>query len=387
MTVAEILFWLSAFALFHSYLLYPALLRVLTRGRKGNTDWYGREDLPGLTVLMAVYNEAAVVVEKIDSVFGSGYPPDRLQVIVGSDCSTDGTDALVRECMARYPQLELVPFERRSGKVVIINDLVKRARHDLLVLTDADVMIGKGTLYALARHFRNGRIALVDSNMVSRGLRKEGIARQEKTYIRTEVLTKHAEGLLAGCMMGPFGGCYAVRKSCYPVVPPHFLVDDFYVNMHVLARKGRCINDLGAEVYEDASHFLSEEFRRKVRIATGNFQNLFAFRRLLFRFDAVAFCFWSHKALRWFGPLFLAAALVSNLFLLHRGFYAAVFALQAAFYLSPAVDWVLRRLHLHVGLLRFATHLLSMNAALLTGLFRFLRGVDSSIWEPTRRHQ
>ncbi len=383
---AVFLFWTSAALLFHSYLLYPVLLRLITLNKKPNDDLFPFDESPRVTILMAVYNEEEVIAGKIDSIFSCGYPPEKLQLVIGSDASTDRTDELVGAAAARYEGIELVRFEKRTGKVMIINELVSRARHDVLVLTDANVMLGHDAIYQMARHFRNGAIGLVDSRMNSRGLRKEGISVQEKTYISTEVNIKHMEGLW-GCMIGPFGGCYAIRKSCFSPVPSNFLVDDFYINMRVLEHGYRCINEKKANVYEDVSHSVKEEFRRKVRIATGNYQNLSTFRHLLFRFNPTAFCFASHKAIRWFGPLLLLTAFAANLFLATDPFYRVLLYGQVLFYVMPMLDMLLGKAGLHLSILRFSTHLLSMNLALFYGLIRYLKGVRSSVWEPTKRNQ
>jgi hypothetical protein len=100
---------------------------------------------------------------------------------------------------------------------------------------------------------------------------------RKKAYISREVLIKQHESILWGTMMGPFGGCFAIRSELYEPVPKNFLVDDFYINMKVLEKGYQCINNLNALVFEDISNNLSDEFKRKVRISTGNFQICNAF--------------------------------------------------------------------------------------------------------------
>lgn len=388
MRVFEVVFWLCAACLFHSYLFYPFLLRLLTRKKQGNGFTYEKpEDCPAISILIAAHNEELVIHKKLQSILTSNFPVHKLEILIGSDCSTDSTNSIVAEFCAQNSAVKLIPFEVRTGKVEIINRLSRMAAHDLLVITDANVLFDENTLFELARHFRNNAIGLVDSNMINRGLKKEGISKQEKTYIRSEVKLKKAESLFGGCMIGPFGGCYALRKNYFTEVPSHFLVDDFYINMKVLEKGGQCINELNARVYEDVSNNLSEEYRRKVRIATGNFQNLAAFKRLLFRFNKVAFCFISHKVLRWIGPFFLILALLSSVVLAKIFLYRVALIVQLLFYSMPLIDLFLRKCHIHLFPLRLITHLLAMNLALLSGFIRYLRGVKSSIWQPTQRHQ
>ena len=384
----KMVFAVSALALLHTYLFYPLLLRVLSIGAKANQTVFSKEELPAVSILVAAYNEEAVIAEKIESIFNSDYPAEKMQVLIGSDNSTDRTNAIINEFEKKFPGLKLVGFTQRTGKVMIINSLAKMAAHGILIITDANVMFDKNTVYRLVKHFKHPSVALVDSNMINRGLHKSGISVQEKTYIRAEIFIKNAEGKIWGTMMGPFGGCYALRKDHFSEVPGNFLVDDFYINMKTLEKGGKCMNETGAIVYEDVSNQLSEEFRRKVRIATGNFQNLSAFSHLLGKFNAVSFCFFSHKVLRWIGPFFMILAFLSALALAsfpNFYFWACAFGLLLP--LLTVLDILLKSINAHIPGLRFITHFISMNFALFIGFFKYLGGVRSSIWQPTKRNQ
>ncbi|MFO8130305.1 MAG: glycosyltransferase [Bacteroidales bacterium] len=382
------IFWLSVLLILHSYLLYPALLALLSRNRKNNATVYSKEEeFPRVAVLVSAYNEEAVIGEKIDSIFRGSYPPGKLEVRIGSDCSNDRTNEILRECAATYPQLKIFLYHERRGKQNVINDLVSGTDAEILVLTDANVIFDQHTLRNMVRHFKNPCIGLVDTNMINRGMKKEGISIQESTYISREVHIKNMEGRLWGAMMGPFGGCYAIRKEDYSRVPANYLVDDFYINMHVFTKGKKAINDLEAKVYEDVSNAIRDEFRRKVRIATGNFQNLKTFAPLLFR-PYVGFCFFSHKVLRWLGPFFILAALTANIFLAFASvFYLVLLGLHVLLFLMPLLDVLLKSMGIHHRFLRLATHFYAMNLALLIGFFKFLRPVRSGVWDRTRRNQ
>ncbi len=387
MQVAEFLFWLSAAALFHTYILYPVLIKLWSAAKKENTVVYNKDELPAVSILIAAYNEEEVIEKKMESIFKTTYPVEKIQVLIGSDNSMDRTNEIIKSYELKFTQIQLQEFQQRTGKVVIINELYKKATNEILIITDANVMFNENTIYELVKHFKNPQIALVDSNMINEGLKKEGISVQEKTYIQTEVAIKNAESKLWGAMMGPFGGCYALRKNYFSQVPSNFLVDDFYINMKVLEKGGKCINEIHAQVTEDVSNNLHDEFRRKVRIATGNFQNLFKFFHLLFRFNGISFCFFSHKVLRWLGPIFIIVAYGSTIFLLNIEMYKRFFILQNVFYLIPLLDFILKKIGIHFALFRFVTHLLAMNLALLLGLRKFLQGVETSVWQPTKRFQ
>ncbi|MBE0664043.1 MAG: glycosyltransferase [Bacteroidales bacterium] len=385
-----ILFWLSVFLVVFSYALYPLLLKLLVSGKKPNQLLYNDAALPFVSVIIAAFNEESVIKEKMFSVLQSNYPKDRLEILVGSDASTDQTIPIVKELSTNHSLISYFDFTDRRGKPSVVNDLVSRSKGEILVLTDANVFFSEDTLIQLIRHFRNPEIGLVDSHMVNMGLKKEGISYQEKAYISREVKVKHMESLVWGTMMGPFGGCYAIRREDYSDVPPHSLVDDFYINMKVIEKGKKAVNELEAIVYEDVSNSLRDEFRRKIRIATGNFQNLRRFGHLLWPpWSGTGFAFLSHKVLRWFGPIFLILALLSNIPLaLQSDFYALTLAGQLLLmFVIPVCDWVLRKLNIHISLLRLILHFYSMNLALLFGMFRYMKGVKTGVWKPTPRNQ
>ena len=383
-------FWIGAAALFHSYIFFPFLLRLLAAGKKGNVLVYEREeDLPRVSVLMAVFNEEQVIREKIEKLFASTYPRDKLEVWIGSDASTDGTEAAIRSAQARHPGLQLRIFGQRMGKPKILNELANAAQGDLFWITDANVMPEPDMLFQLVKHFRNPEIGLVDGRMLHRELREEGIAVQESAYLAREVAIKHREGLIWGAMMGPFGGCFVLRASLFRPIPSNFIVDDFFLCMQVLEQGKRCISEPEACCREDVSQELSEEFRRKLRISAGNFQNLRAFRKLLWPpFRGLAFSFWSHKVLRWFGPYFLSLSYLCILSLAHESlFFRWAFVLQTVCMTVPFTDYAMQKAGIHLRPLRFLTYFYLMNLALLMGSWKYPKGAKSNIWKPTKRNQ
>lgn len=385
------LFWLSVAIIFYSYLIFPAIISLLSLGKRIKSDFYeaGDPNLPRVSLLIAAFNEEEVIEQKIESIYTSSYPVDKLEVLIGSDKSTDRTNEIVSELTGRFPDLKFFPFNQRRGKGNVVNDLFERSAGDIVVLTDANVMLEEGTIFEMVKFFRDDKIGLVDTRMVNTNMHPSGISHQEKTYISREVHIKQNESILWGTMMGPFGGCFAIRRELYSPVPKNFLVDDFYINMKVLEQGYKCINNLEAVVYEDISNNLKDEFRRKIRISTGNFQNLRKFAFLLWsKTKGLSFCFISHKALRWIGPFFLVLAYLTNIYLAFEStFYFYVFWLHSFLLLLPLLDILLKKINIHIALLRFITHFYSMNLALLIGFFKSLKKIESNVWKPTQRNQ
>ena len=385
----EIIFWICLTFILHTYLFYHLSIRIFARNKKGNTKIFKIEDeIPFVSILIAAHNEETVISDKILSIVNSSFPETKIEVLVGSDCSTDKTNTIIEQLIKEYACISIVKFENRTGKIGVINSLIEKAKYDLVLLTDANVMFDKQSIFELVKHFKNEEIGLVDSKMINIGIKKDGISLQEKTYISTEVSSKNAESLLWGTMMGPFGGCFALRKKLWEKIPLHFLVDDFFINMLVLQKGFKSINEPNAIVFEDVSNDLNDEFRRKIRISSGNFQNLFHYKHLLFDFSWIAFSFFSHKVLRWLTPFFILSIISILPFIIENHSFYFYFLVGILFCFSlVTIDFLLKSLKVNIKVLRFLTHFTLMNVALFIGFLNYLKGVKSSIWEPTRRNQ
>ncbi len=389
MITLQIIFWFCLSLIVYSYLIFPEILRFLAGKREKTHQKFLPSEAPFISVLMAAFNEEKVIAEKINSILDGDYPMERLEILVGSDASTDNTDQILRDLKKNHSSLQLIFFKERRGKPGIINELAEKARGEILVITDANVMLDRDTLGELSGPFRDERCGLVDSRMVNETVDSYGISRQEKFYISREVKIKHCESKIWGAMMGPFGGCYAVRKSLYQPVPGRFLVDDFFINMSVLSQGYHCISNLQALVYEQASSSAAEEFRRKKRISAGNFQNLSRFWPMIFNARrGIGFCFFSHKVIRWFVPFLLIITLISSLLLgAADTSYLGLALVQVLVLITPVIDHILRKIKIQSLPLRFVSHFVMMNLALLAGFFRYLGGIKDNVWQPTSRNQ
>lgn len=337
---------------------------------------------------MAAHNEELILEKKLESIFSSNYPKEKIELIVGTDCCTDGTNQILEETAKIQTKLKHVIFNERQGKIRIINQLVNEASHEIIVFTDANVLFTENTLQSLVKHFKNKSIGLVDTQMKNYGLSDSGISYPEQSYISLEGILKEAEGKLWGCMMGPFGGCFAIRKALYLPVPEKYLVDDFHINMNILKQGSLSIHENSAIVHEDVSNHLSAEFNRKVRISAGNFQNLLHFSRIFLKPNRIAFAFLSHKALRWISPFFLLCSFLASLLWFNEGFFNQWIAVGfISTIILMLLDLSLKRMNINIRSLRYITHFTTMNLALFFGFFKFLRGNSNGIWNRTERLQ
>ena len=383
----HIIFWTCLSPVIYTYLVYPMFTILIARSKKQVIPIQNQE-YPSISILIAAYNEELVIENKIKSILNSSYPKEKIEIIIGTDQCSDRTNAIVEQYVKQNENLYHIPFNERSGKIKIINSLYERAKGDVLILTDANVIFTQETLSQMTLHFDSPDVGLVDSQMKNFGMNETGISIPEKSYISIEGQLKNAEGLLWGTMMGPFGGCFAIRKTLFTKVPDTYLVDDFFLNMCVLQKGKLCINEPKAIVYEDVSNDLKTEFKRKIRISAGNFQNLRHFFSSLFKFNKISFVFFSHKVLRWTSPFLL---LTSFMILILTYKESALNQILFFAYLSSItiviLDLCLSKVGVHIKAFRYMTHFISMNAALLIGFFKFLKGSKNSVWQRTERLQ
>lgn len=392
----SILVWISLLALLHAYLFYPFLLKLMAGKRAAHSVVFDESDpWPEVHVLMSLYNEEKVIEEKLDSLLKQDYP-GQVQIWIGSDCSTDKTNEIVQRYARQHSHIHFFPYTHRQGKPGVINSLVEKLKStffttdSLFLITDANVFLVPEVIRLLAGHFKDPGIALVDAHMVHTGMKEEGISIVEDQYISMEVWVKYWEGILWGLMIGPFGGCYMVRSSYFQPVPANYLVDDFYIAMSVFEQGGKAINELKAVCYEAVSHDIEVEYRRKKRISAGNYQNLLRFRSLWWPpLKTLNFAFFSHKVLRWWGPFFLLFSLIGSGLLSLQGqalYQLLFFLLVICLIVVPLFDWLLSRLKINWTPVRGVRYFVLMNLALLAGFWKFLKGIKTNVWQPTKRN-
>jgi cellulose synthase/poly-beta-1,6-N-acetylglucosamine synthase-like glycosyltransferase len=375
----------SLYVIVHTYVIYPLVLILITpKQRRNNKQFSLDEQLPTVGILMAAYNEEKVIGDKIASVFKSSYPLEKIVFYIGSDASTDATDTIILDWQKKYPQIKLRRFPGRTGKSGIVNQLASEAGEDIFILTDANVIFTQATIFNLIRHFKEEKIAQVCANIIKVSQSNNGIASQEKSYIALENKVKYTESLRWNVVMGAEGGCYAIRRENFAPVPPKFYMDDFYVTLNVIEQKKQIVFDTEAICYEDVPTRSGEEYKRKVRISIGNYQNLFRYKKLLFPpWKGSAFAFWSHKLFRWLTPFLLIISIVVTGILMFRSdIFMILFVLQVAGLCSPLID---KLVGVNFKLLRFVSHFYMMNMALLNGFFIYVKGVESNVWQPTNR--
>ncbi len=375
----EILFWGSLAVVAYSYLLYPVLLtlfaRLFKRPARCSDDY-----LPTVGILVPAYNEEKVIARKIENVLSMDYPPDKISVWVGSDCSDDGTDEIVKSISD--PRVRFWRSTERGGKTGIINGLVPRMDSEIVLLTDANTMHRMDCLRAMVRHFYDPAVGGVAGHIEHK--LSEGGENAETVYRSFESHQKVMEGRLHSTISA-FGGSYAIRRNLFKPIPRNaYSNDDVLIPMNIVRQGYRVIYEIDAVAEEDMTEKVSSEFQRRVRIGAGNFQS---FLWLLDFFNPLRgwpwFCYISHKVTRWFSPFFILLSFFSCV---------VVAALSGSplykFLLSCGIIFSVSGVLYHQMPIRVNRHIFyffAMNMALLFGAARFAGGIRSAVWKRTER--
>jgi cellulose synthase/poly-beta-1,6-N-acetylglucosamine synthase-like glycosyltransferase len=382
MWIVELIFWLFLGAMLHTYLLYPLSLRLFRRRyvvppKMADQDW------PRAAVLIPAYNESKVIASKVANALTLDYPADKLEVLVGSDGSTDGTDKIVRAI--QDPRLRLISLPGRSGKVGVYNRLVEETQAEILVFTDANVTLERSALRCLLRHFADPTVGAVNGGKYIVIPQGSDSVRGEAVYGRYENRLRTLESEVGG-MSGALGSLMAIRRNLYHPYPRGSTNDDTVPSIWAAFAGLRNVHDPEAKAFEESGRTVAEEFSRRIRIGAGNFQTLFRYWKILApRYGIAAYTYFSHKVLRWIFPLLMLGALITNLLLLPRPLYQAMLLLQLAGYAVALVGFLLDRIRVSLPGVSALYHFVALNIALFAGFFVYCRGIRSSAWERTAR--
>ena len=340
---------------------------------------------PLVSVVVAAHDEAARLPVKIASLDALDWPRERLDVVVVSDGSSDGTVALLEEAARVRPWLRALHYEPAAGKPTALNVGVEAARGDVLVFMDARQRVAPEAVRELV-----GALALPGVGAASGELLLDvggaggaPDAASVGLYWRYEKWIRARESELFSTT-GATGALYAIRREHYVPHRPDVLLDDFDTPVRTLRRGLRTVFVPGARVFDLAEAEASGEFRRKVRTLAGNFQS-FARAPWLFdpRRNPVWWQFVSHKVFRLLVPYALAGAFVAAA-LGDGPFLRAMLAAQLAFY-GLGLASVAGLDHRVANVVRVFVQL---NAAAVVGAWRWASGGTGRLWKrpagPTR---
>ncbi|HKV25979.1 MAG TPA: glycosyltransferase family 2 protein [Candidatus Acidoferrum sp.] len=384
--ILEVIFWLSAAVLAYVYVFYPLLLGLLARAFPQNRETQNEEKLrPSVSLLISAYNEEEVIGAKLENSLKLDYPKELLEVLVVSDCSSDGTDEIVKKHSCE--RVKLVRLEERKGKTAGLNAAVPQTRGEILVFSDANAIYEQDAIQQLVRHFRNPQVGYVVGNArYVQKLDENRAAAAEGLYWKVETWLKKQESKFDS-VVGGDGAIYAIRRELYQTLLPTD-INDFLNPLQIIYRGYRGIFEPAAVSYEATAESFDKEFRRKVRIISRSLNAVGRVPGVLnpFRRPRHWFLLVSHKILRWFAPIFMILAFALSCVLWSSPIYRALVLLQACFYVFALIGWSLRKQERLWRPFSLAFYFCLMNAASLVGCIKCFRRELSGTWTPPRQN-
>lgn len=371
-------FWFCFALSGYVYLLYPLLVSLLARhaGRR-----YEKAVIePPISIIITAYNEEQHMARKIENTLALDYPKDRMEIIVGSDGSTDRTNEIVESYKDRGVHLRA--FTENRGKTMVQNDCVLAATHEIIVFMDAASLCKEDCLKRLVSNLADPRIGAVAGRVVFTQLRKNLTTESQGIYWRYEQFIKKAESSI-GSLIGVDGPLYAIRKSLYTHLDAD-MMSDFITPILVLRDGHAVVYEPDATTFEEATTRAKDEFRTRKRIVIRGFTALSRYPEVL-NIAARPLLAWqvlSHKVLRWIAGFFYAGMTVSSFMLMTEWLYALAFC-----------GLVMVVLQAYRGLKNqgrprksFAVpyYFMLVNLAAMKGTIDFLRGKRIISWKPVR---
>jgi cellulose synthase/poly-beta-1,6-N-acetylglucosamine synthase-like glycosyltransferase len=379
--MAAAVFWTSVALILFAYAGYSlviALLALVVRRRIER-----RPIEPTVTLLITAYNEARGIARKLEESLELDYPRDKLEIIVASDGSTDGTDDIVKQFADRG--VKLVRVEGRVGKTATQNEAVRAATGDVIVFSDATTRYEPNALRNLVRNYADPSVGAVSGRYEYYSPSGAPMGLGTILFWKYENAIKSFQTRIA-TITGCCGCIYSVRRALY-VPLPGIIISDLVQPLKILEQGARIVFERDALAYEETTERAKEEFSMRVRVISRGMHGILYMRALLnpLKFPFVAFQLIGHKVLRWFVPVLALVAFVANAFLLGEPLYNALFAAQLALFVMAGVGMLWERRAQCPKWLALPLYFVVVNAASLAAMWSVFRGVRATTWETVRR--
>lgn len=383
-TLASTLVALPVALTAYSYLLYPLALWVSGKGRPHAFRTSDRA-WPLVTVVIPAYNEELQIAGAIEAVLAQDYPAELLQLLVLSDASTDGTDAIVTGYAGRG--VELLRMPQRAGKTAAENASCGLIRGEIVVNTDASIRLHRSTVRELVLRMSDPTVGVASSRDESVSALHREANRAEAGYVGYEMMVRELE-TKAGGIIGASGSGYAIRAALHRLPIREDLSRDFSAALTAHKHGFRAVSVAEAICYVPRTAELAREYRRKVRTIARGMDTLYYNRALLnpVRHGAFAWKLLSHKLCRWLVPLSALLGVLGLMLLSVR--YPLAFVPLALFAAAGITSLAVARAPEGTRVPRLASLIafaFAANAAVVNASWRFAGGHDDHIWEPTRR--
>ena len=375
MLVVEILFWVCSGLIAWTHLLYPlyaaAFARVAARPPRS------ADILPRVLMVVAAYNEESVIERRLENLLALDYPPELLRIVVSSDASSDGTNAIVERIAAREPRVSLL-VNPRGGKIQAQDRAVREQAGDaeVLAFSDANCTWAPEALRLLVRPLADPQVAYVCGQLRildADGVNKEGAYWRYELWLRANESAVHS-------VTGGNGSIYAVRRGAYVEVHPS-MGHDLSFPYRMVQGGGRAVYEPAATAFEKPSKDTEEEYRRKVRMFEHCWLIVLRGKMLRRLPPRYLLAILSHRHARYLTGVFHIGALVLNIDLVARHPGASLYWLTLAVQLGALALALAGKARLKVPLAGLAWYYTLVSWATTKALINYLRRGVPPVWE------
>lgn len=395
MNILEIIFWAFVALVFYTYIGYGIVLYLMVKVKElfvkpKKNSLPDEADLPEVTLLVAAYNEEAVVKEKMENSLALDYPAQKLHFLWVTDGSTDQTNILLEH----YGRVKILYQSERQGKTAALNRAMDYVETPIVVYTDANTMVNRNAIREIVSCFQDNKVGCVAGEKRIIVKDKDNAAGGgEGLYWKYESTLKRLDGRLYSAM-GAAGELFAIRTELFEKMDTDTLLDDFILSMRIVKRGYKIAYCAEAYAIESGSADMAEEEKRKVRIAAGGLQSIWRLRELLniFKYGIVSFQYVSHRVLRWsITPVALFALFPLNVWLAINSAsssscgYGVLLIAQLLFYLAAYWGYALSKRQIKNKFLYVPYYFVFMNINVLKGAFYLKKKKGSGAWEKAKR--
>ena len=255
MSAAKTLFWGALGALTWTHVGYPlaagALARIRSRPVARDPAW-----TPSVAVVVAAHDEEAVIGRRLENLLALDYPADRLEIVVASDASEDGTNAIVEGVTEDEPRVRLLDCPR-GGKVAAQDRAVRETTSDVVAFSDANATWAPDALRHLVATLADPEVAYACGAL---RLADAGGNNREGLYWRYELWLRERESRL-GSITGGNGAIYALRRGDYVEVDPRW-GHDLSLPYRMVQNGRRAVFEPAAQAFERPTLTNEAEYAR-----------------------------------------------------------------------------------------------------------------------------